>query len=80
MLIAPQNYLPGDPSRQTIHQVRLNFLDANVTDQLTFGTKQPTCMLDTSSVAPELSSFVGEVLIPKYPYDPLNIVETNPGG
>ncbi|KAL9111597.1 MAG: hypothetical protein Q9187_007909 [Circinaria calcarea] len=80
MLIAPQNYLPSDPSRQTIHQVRLNFLDANVTDQLTFGTKQPTCMLDTSSVAPELSSFVGEVLIPKYPYDPLNTIETNPGG
>lgn len=80
MLIVPQNYLPSDPSRQTIHQVRLDFLNANVTDQFTFGTKQPTCMLDMSSVAPDLSSFIGEVKIAKYPYDPLNTIETNPGG
>lgn len=54
--------------------------DAKVEDQKTFGTEQPVCMLDMSSTAPDLHSFVGEIIIPKFPYDPLGTTQTNPGG
>ena len=80
MIIAPQNYFVADTSHQTIHQVRLDFTDAKVTNATTFGTVQPTCQLDMNSVAPDLTSFIGEVIIPKFPFDQLDSVETNPGG
>ena len=70
MIIAPQNYLLGDPSRGTIHQTRINAINGSVTSALTFGAKQPTCSLDLSVTAPNLQSFVGEAYISKYPYSP----------
>ena len=70
MIIAPQNYLLGDPSRGTIHQTRINAINGSVTTALTFGAKQPTCSLDLSVTAPDLQSFVGEAYISKYPYSP----------
>ena len=79
MIIAPQNYLLGDPSRGTIHQTRINFINGSVTDALTFGTKQPTCALDLSLTAPNLQSFVGEVYISKFPYHPDAQTIGNPG-
>ena len=80
VIIAPQNFFAADTSHQTIHQVRLDFTDAKVTNVTTFGTNQPTCMLDMNSVAPDLTTFIGEVIIPKFPFDQLDSVETNPGG
>ncbi|KAL9609939.1 MAG: hypothetical protein Q9167_005335 [Letrouitia subvulpina] len=79
MIIAPQNYLLGDPSRSTIHQTRINFVKGAVTDALTFGTKQPTCALDLSVTKPNLETFVGEVYTSKYPYHPDAQMLGNPG-
>lgn len=70
MIIAPQNYLLGDPSRSTIHQTRINVINGSVTSALTFGAEQPTCALDLSVTARNLESFVGEVYTSKYPYLP----------
>ncbi len=70
MIIAPQNFLLGDPTRGTIHQVRIDVVNGSVTDALTFGTKQPTCSVDLSVTAPNLQTWVGEAFISKYPYEP----------
>lgn len=70
MIIAPQNYFVGDQSRNTIHQTRINVVNGTVTNALTFGAKQPTCSIDLSVTAPNLQSFIGEVFISKYPYEP----------
>ena len=81
ILIAPQNYFSADQSRATIHQVRMNFdVNASITSTDIFGTKYPTCALDLKAVEPELDSFVGEVKIVKFPYDPIGSQQTNPGG
>ncbi|KAL6364234.1 hypothetical protein LRP88_02151 [Fusarium phalaenopsidis] len=81
MFIAPQNYFAGDVSRRTIHQARLSYNEHSiVTDAKTFGTKQPTCAFDMNKVAPDLSSFVGEIQIPKFPWNPSGSLQTNPGG
>ena len=79
MILTPQNYLLGDPSRGTIHQTRINAINGSVTDALSFGAKQPTCSLDLSVTAPNLKSFVGEVYIEKYPYEPDAQMLGNPG-
>ena len=79
MIIAPQNYLLGDPSRSTIHQTRINVINGSVTNALTFGAKQPTCSLDLSVTAPNLQSFIGEVYTEKYPYEPDAQMLGNPG-
>ena len=70
MIISPQNYVDGDPSRSTIHQARINVVNGSVTNALTFGANQPTCAVDLSTTAPNLQSFIGEVYISKYPYEP----------
>ncbi|KAK7427647.1 hypothetical protein QQZ08_005922 [Neonectria magnoliae] len=79
--IAPQNYFAGDVSRRTIHGVRLSYDEKSaVIDKKTFGTKQPTCAYDMKNAAPDLSSFVGEIEIPKFPWNPSGSLQTNPGG
>jgi primary-amine oxidase len=79
--IAPQNYFAGDLSRRTIHEVRLSYDDTStITDEKTFGTKQPICAYDMNKAAPDLSSFVGEIEIPKFPWNPSGSLQTNPGG
>ena len=70
MIIAPQNYLLGDPSRGTIHQTRINVINGTVTDAVTFGVKPPTCSVDLSITNPNTQSFIGEIYFPKYPYHP----------
>lgn len=81
MMISPQNYFSGDVSRRTLHQVRMSFdKNSNVTGVKRFGVKQPTCALDMNTVAPDLSTFVGEIEIPKFPWNPSGSLQTNPGG
>lgn len=66
--IAPQNYFSGDISRRTSNGVRVDFDEkAKIVDRIRFGTQQPTCAYDMVNAAPDLSSFVGEVIIPKFP-------------
>ena len=79
MIIAPQNYLLGDPSRRSIHGTRINAVGGVVTDALTFGATQPTCKLDLSVTAPELKTWVGEVYTGKFPFLPDSQMIGNPG-
>ena len=76
MILAPQNYLPGDPSRGTIHQTRINSINGSVTEVTKFGSGASTGT-DTGGTgkgngycAPDLTNWVGEVYIAKYPYLP----------
>ena len=80
MAIIPQNYLLSDPSRQTVHQVRLN-LDTNssVAEPMTFGARQPTCAVSLAGAFPDLTSYSGEVIVPKFPYDPTAVSVAMPG-
>lgn len=79
MIITPQNYLLGDPSRGTIHQTRINYVNGSVTNALTFGSKPPTCTVDLSITAPNIDSFVGEIYVSKFPYHPDAIMIGDPG-
>ena len=70
MIIAPSNFLNGDPTRGTIHQTRINVFNGTVTNALTFGATQPSGSIDLSCTAPNLQTFIGEEYISKYPYEP----------
>lgn len=79
--IAPQNYFAGDISRRTIHGVRLSFDETSaITETDTFGTEQPVCLYDMSKASPDLSSFIGEISIAKFPWNPSGSLQSNPGG
>jgi primary-amine oxidase len=79
--IAPQNYFYGDISRRTTNGVRLS-VDANsiITERNVFGTQPPVCMYDMSMAAPNLDTFLGELMIPKFPWNPSGSLQTSPGG
>lgn len=80
MLIIPQNYIDYNPSRATIHNVRV-MMNSGVVDEIdTFGTQVPQCQLDFSTVETNLSGYTGEIVVPKYPYDPSAAQVANPGG
>ena len=80
LAIMPQNYLLSDPSRQTVHQVRLNFSPSGPAAMaMMFGAKQPTCAVDLGSAFPDLSTYSGEVIVPKFPYDPTAVSIVGPG-
>lgn len=79
--LAPQNYFAGDISRSTIHGVRLSFDEtSSIVKTDTFGTEQPICLYDMNQAAPDLSSFIGEIAISKFPWNPSGSLQTNPGG
>ncbi|KAF2088297.1 membrane copper amine oxidase [Saccharata proteae CBS 121410] len=76
--IMPLNYLPNDPSRATVNQVRLDYGStiSNITGSQvdTFGQIPPTCALDFATEAEEerkrLEGYRGDVVIRKFPFDP----------
>ncbi|KAL3423197.1 copper amine oxidase [Phlyctema vagabunda] len=73
MIIAPLNYLTGDPSRQTVNQVRLDYgSKSNGSQVVDFGQGHPTCSVDVAAAQPDLEAYVGDVVIRKFPYDPNN--------
>lgn len=80
MLIIPENYIDYNPSRATIHNVRVNFNNGVVNEIDTFGTVVPQCQLDFGSVFANLSGYTGEIVTPKFPYDPSAAQVANPGG
>ena len=81
MAIVPQNYLLSDASRQTIQQVRVNLAsNGSVAMPTFFGAKQPTCSVELAGALPDLGMYSGEVLVPKYPYDPHAVGVFQPGG
>lgn len=69
----PLNYYEKDISRETRQMVRINY-DDGVTEQVkTFGADQADCgsvALPDQSQA--LEGYVGDVVIRKFPYDPLD--------
>ncbi|KAL2216423.1 copper amine oxidase [Thermoascus aurantiacus ATCC 26904] len=72
LTILPQNYLLSDPSQQTVQQVRINYANGTVQKVETFGSLQPTCELDLRTMTTNLSAYVGDVVVRKFPYEPLS--------
>ena len=68
--IMPLNYLVGDPSRETVNMVRINYNDGNVSQIATFGQQEPTCSVNMAAIEPNLYDYKGDVVIRKFPYDP----------
>ncbi|KAK8234385.1 membrane copper amine oxidase [Phyllosticta capitalensis] len=69
--ILPLNYLPGDPSRETVNMVRVDYSGGpNATTVETFGQLLPTCAVDLAEYEPDLHSYTGDVVIRKFPFDP----------
>lgn len=66
----PLNYMEEDPSRQTVNQVRIDYNDGNVSAVDTFGQKDQVCELEFEPTEPDLWSYVGDVVVRKFPYDP----------
>lgn len=66
----PLNYLLGDPSRETVNQVRIDYNDGNVSAVKTFGQKDQTCAYDLEPTEPDLWDYKGDVVVRKFPFDP----------
>ncbi|KAF2146772.1 uncharacterized protein K452DRAFT_323862 [Aplosporella prunicola CBS 121167] len=78
--IMPLNYLSGDPSRETVNMVRIDYKNGSVSAVDTFGQAQMTCNADIATFEPDLYSYKGDVVIRKFPYDPNNpYYETDDG-
>lgn len=62
MIIEPQNYLEGDPSRATTQQIRVVYGDS--TTVKTFGAEPATCLVDPVGITvPMQLGFVANVCI-----------------
>lgn len=66
----PTNYLLGDPSRETVSMVRINYDNGTVTEVDTFGQKDNSCAVDFTPAEIDLWSYHGDVVVRKFPYDP----------
>ena len=63
----PLNYYDDDISRETVNMVRINY-DNGTTKVKTFGQERSTCAVDIVNTNPDLSNYVGDVVIRKFPY------------
>lgn len=64
------NYLPGDPSRATQNQVRIDYHRGNTTNVEIFGQASPGCSPNLGVLTPNLYDYSGDVIVSKYPFDP----------
>lgn len=71
MIIEPQNYLEGDPSRATTQQIRVVYGDS--TTVKTFGAEPATCLVDPSQLNPDPTKSRTMVRDRAYLYDPKNM-------
>jgi primary-amine oxidase len=69
---SPLNYLTGDPSRQTVNQVRINYGGGNVSQVETFGQEQGSYAVEFTPVEVDLWGYKGDVVVRKFPFDPNN--------
>ena len=69
---SPLNYLEGDPSRQTVNQVRIEYGGGNVSAVETFGQEQGSCAVEYTPVEVDLWNYKGDVVVRKFPFDPNN--------
>ncbi len=70
----PLNYYEGDISRQTRQMVRINYDEDDKGGKAvvkTFGAESVAeCSVDMSVLSPDLSGYVGDVIVRKFPFDP----------
>lgn len=71
MQFMPLNYYDVDISGETRSMVRINY-DNGTTNVKTFGQDQDTCTLDTSTTEKTAYDYKGDVVIRKFPYDPVD--------
>ena len=71
MQFMPLNYYAGDISHQTRSMVRVNY-DNGTANIKSFGQNQDTCSMETATTAPSLYDYKGDVVIRKFPYDPVD--------
>lgn len=66
----PLNYLLGDPSRETVNQVRINYYNGSATEVATFGQADETCDIELTPIEEKLWGYQGDVVVRKFPYNP----------
>ncbi|KAL1876689.1 hypothetical protein Plec18167_005097 [Paecilomyces lecythidis] len=72
LTLLPQNYMLNDPSVQSANQVRIMYKNGTVQEVERYGVKQPTCQVDLATTSTNLSAYVGDVVVRKFPYEPLD--------
>lgn len=72
MQFMPSNYFAIDQSRQTVNMVRIEYENGTTTAVETFGQKDVACDVDFEPAEADLFSYVGDVVVRKFPYDPAN--------
>ncbi|KAM0789976.1 hypothetical protein ACM66B_005309 [Microbotryomycetes sp. NB124-2] len=75
MIFTPHNFLYGDPSRQTVHTLRLDYdssADFIVSNVETFGSHQPSGNFNLTAAQADYTQYKGDINVRKFPYDPLN--------
>ncbi|KAE8449302.1 hypothetical protein EG329_008203 [Mollisiaceae sp. DMI_Dod_QoI] len=69
--IMPLNYLDASPAKETVNMVRVNYGGGNTSQVVSFGQGIPSCeVLDVESLMPDLTSYLGDSVVRKFPYDP----------
>ncbi|WWC90477.1 uncharacterized protein L201_005413 [Kwoniella dendrophila CBS 6074] len=69
MILTPHNYLSGDPSRQSIQQIRIDYDGDEVSDVYTFGSEPATGRIDLDDLYWNPYTYGGDVAVRKFPYD-----------
>ncbi|KAH7393640.1 copper amine oxidase [Cadophora sp. MPI-SDFR-AT-0126] len=69
MTIEPFNYLPGDPSRATTQQIRINSDSRGNRSVTEFGAQHVTCSVDLSQLDPKVEILNATIAVHKLPYD-----------
>ncbi|KUL83286.1 hypothetical protein ZTR_09131 [Talaromyces verruculosus] len=67
---SPVNYLLGDPSRQTVNMVRVNYANGSAIAVETFGQANGLRAVAVEDVEAELWQYHGDIVVRKFPYDP----------
>jgi primary-amine oxidase len=67
---SPLNYLNGDPSRETVNQIRINYGGGNISAVETFGQQEGSCAVEYTPVEEDLWNYKGDVVVRKFPYSP----------
>ncbi|KAF1812382.1 membrane copper amine oxidase [Eremomyces bilateralis CBS 781.70] len=69
---SPLNYLMGDAGRESVNMVRVQYGEGEPSDVVTFGGQEPQCLVDMATLQPDLTTYIGDVVIRKFPFDPNN--------
>lgn len=69
LMITPVNYLLGSPAKQTRHMARVSFTEDGVKEVKKFGVVAPSCDISAASLEADLSTYMGDQTIRKFPYD-----------